>query len=225
VIPLGNGEPVPELLDFEDHLRTPRPADILGRYHTVADYHAAYQAKEVTPLQVVEAILPLILRRQTPRSKYDNAWVDFQGQQERILVAARAATERWATGKELGLLDGVPFGVKDEIAVEGWVTFRGMRHDPKNPYFKPEEETVFPVKKLEEMGGIMIGKLAMHELGCDTSGCNPHWGTPTNWLNKSYYPGGSSSGNASATCAGIVPFTVASDAGSCSPVTAHQDSS
>lgn len=38
-------------------------------------------------------------------------------------------------------------------------------------------------------------------------------GTPSNPLNNEYYPGGSSSGPASAVCSGIVPFAVATDAG------------
>lgn len=38
-------------------------------------------------------------------------------------------------------------------------------------------------------------------------------GTPTNHLNNAYYPGGSSSGPASAVAAGLVPITVGTDAG------------
>lgn len=38
-------------------------------------------------------------------------------------------------------------------------------------------------------------------------------GTPTNWHNTSYYPGGSSSGGGSAIGAGIVPICVGTDAG------------
>ena len=41
----------------------------------------------------------------------------------------------------------------------------------------------------------------------------PTYGTPTNFHNREYYPGGSSSGTASAVAAGIVPFGVGTDAG------------
>lgn len=41
----------------------------------------------------------------------------------------------------------------------------------------------------------------------------PLQGTPTNHYNKQYYPGGSTSGGASATGAGTVPIVVGSDAG------------
>lgn len=79
--------------------------------------------------------------------------------------AARASTERFAKGQERGLLDGVPFGVKDDLDVEGYVCHYGMRYDERNPFFKKSEKSFWPVKKMEEAGAIMVGKLAMHELG------------------------------------------------------------
>lgn len=79
--------------------------------------------------------------------------------------AARASTERYAKGQERGLLDGVPFGVKDDLDVEGYVCHFGMQYDEKNPFFKKSEKSIWAVKKMEEAGAVMVGKLAMHELG------------------------------------------------------------
>lgn len=59
----------------------------------------------------------------------------------------------------------------------------------------------------------MVGKMNQHEIGMDTTGCNPRTGTPLNFYNKAYYPGGSSSGAASALGAGLVPLAVGTDAG------------
>jgi hypothetical protein len=47
----------------------------------------------------------------------------------------------------------------------------------------------------------------------DTNGNNPNWGTPLNPYNSQYYPGGSSSGGASAVGSGLVPFALGSDGG------------
>jgi Asp-tRNA(Asn)/Glu-tRNA(Gln) amidotransferase A subunit family amidase len=88
-----------------------------------------------------------------------------------------------------------------------------MRYVADEPFFAPAKETTWPVRKLEEAGAVVVGKLVMHELGSDTSGFNVSWGTPTNWHNEAYYPGGSSSGAASALCAGVVPIAVCTDAG------------
>ncbi|SPO02356.1 related to amidase [Cephalotrichum gorgonifer] len=211
VIPLGSSST--PILPFEKHITTPAPADLAGRFHSAADFHAAYKSKSVTPLQVVRAILARSKRGQTPRSKYDNAWVPSYGAEHQALEAARESTERYARGEERGLLDGVPFGVKDDLDVEGYVSHHGMRYDAGNAFFKESEKSIWAVKKMEEAGAIMVGKLAMHELGVDTSGCNPAWGTPTNWANPAYYPGGSSSGPASALGSGLIPIAIGTDAG------------
>lgn len=143
---------------------------------------------------------------------YSLAWLDVH--EERVLAAARASTARWAAGKPLGLLDGVPFGVKADCDVEGYVNTMGMKVDARHGYFaRPAQQSLWPVRKLEEAGAVMVGKMNQHEVGMDTTGCNPSTGTPVNFYNKAYYPGGSSSGAGSALGAGLVPLCVGTDAG------------
>ena len=75
-----------------------------------------------------------------------------------------------AAGKPLGILDGVPFGVKDDVAVNGFVSTMGMRVDEGEAYFRqPKAETAWPVRKLEEAGGVMMGKMNQHEIGMGRS--------------------------------------------------------
>lgn len=144
---------------------------------------------------------------------YSLAWLDTHV--EPLLAAARASTARYAAGTPLGPLDGVPFGVKADIAVAGYVNTMGMRADAaKHAYFAhPEPTTVWPVRKLEDAGALMVGKMNQHEIGMDTTGCNPRTGTPVNFYNRAYYPGGSSSGAGSALGAGLVPLAIGTDAG------------
>jgi len=192
----------------EPELFPPQAADLPGRYYSAADYHALYNSGDVTPLQVAETLLGLI---RLP-SKYADAWRWVK--EDAVLASARASAERWAAGKPKGLLDGVPFGVKDDVDAKGYVTTVGMKVDKTLPFFnKVAAESEWSVAKLEEGGAVLLGKLHMHEVGMDTTGCNPYNGTPTNWFNKSYYPGGSSSGPASTLGAGIVPIAVGTDAG------------
>ncbi|GJC84949.1 fatty acid amide hydrolase [Colletotrichum liriopes] len=193
-------------LPLAAELTTPAPRDQPSRYLSSADYHALYASGAATPLDVVQSLLPLT-------GPYANAWVASHGREDLALDAARASTERWRRGEPLGPLDGVPIGVKDDIDVKGYVSHNGMQYRPDLPWFKPAEETLWPVRQLEAAGAVVLGKNAMHELGGDTNGCNPRWGTPTNWHNKSYYPGGSSSGAGSALGAGIVPIAIGTDAG------------
>ncbi|KAL7623792.1 hypothetical protein AAE478_005345 [Parahypoxylon ruwenzoriense] len=187
------------------------PEDLAGRFYSAADYHELFKSGKLTPLIVAKALLPLISRGQKPPAKYESAWAVTR--EDLVLAAAKKSTERYATGRYLGVLDGVPVGVKDDMDVEGYVSHFGLPFDASDPCFKPATRTIWPIAQLEAAGAIVIGKLAMHELGSDISGCNPHWGTPINWNNPSHYPGGSSSGGGSALSAGLVPIAIGTDAG------------
>lgn len=84
------------------------------------------------------------------------------------LEAAKASTEQYAAGKPLGVLDGVPIGVKDDVDVKGCVNHFGLVYEPSVPWFKEQAESAWPVKKLQEAGAIVVGKLRMHEMGSGT---------------------------------------------------------
>ncbi|KAH6609210.1 amidase [Trichoderma cornu-damae] len=206
VTPLG---PTGPMLEFEPELLTSKYASSKARYYSAGDYHDMYKSGRATPLRVVETLLGLT----TGAGKYSDAWAEAHGAEKLALEAAKASTERWAAGKPIGVLDGVPIGVKDDTDVKGYVNHFGMRYDLSGPFFVPQEESTWPVKKLQEAGAIVLGKNVMHELGSDTSGCNVAQGTPVNHLNGAYFPGGSSSGAGSSISAGIVPICVGTDAG------------
>lgn len=150
--------------DIAPDLFERQPEDLAGRFYSAADYHALYQSGELTPLEVVETLLPLIRRDVETPSKYSNAWL--QHKVEAVLTAAKESTARWAAGEPLGLLDGVPFGVKDDIDVEYFVTTEGRKVDKSHPVFQsPAYRTESPVRKLMRAGAIMMGKMNMHEIG------------------------------------------------------------
>ncbi|KAL7943098.1 amidase signature enzyme [Trichoderma barbatum] len=206
VTPLGQTGP---MIGFEPELLTSQHASSTARYYSVGDYHELYKSGSVTPLQVTEKLLGLT----TGAGKYSDAWADAHGAEKLALEAAKASTERWAAGRPLGVLDGVPVGIKDDTDVKGYINHFGMKYNASLPFFAPQEESSWPVKKLQEAGAVVLGKNKMHELGSDTSGGNVAQGTPTNHINNAYYPGGSSNGAGSSLSAGIVPICVGTDAG------------
>lgn len=54
----------------------------------------------------------------------------------------------------------MPFGVKADLEVAGYVNTMGMKVDKRFDYFnQPAEESIWPVRKLEEAGAIMVGKM------------------------------------------------------------------
>ena len=140
------------------------PKETPGRYYSIADYHSLYLSRELTPLAVVKSLLPLIRRDVTPRNIHSFAFIDSDV--EHILKTARESTQRYKDGSSLGLLDGIPVGIKDEVDVAGYRTTLGRKMDEK--MFPIKKETIWPVQMWEKSGAIVMGKTNMHELGMGT---------------------------------------------------------
>ncbi|CAK7219026.1 hypothetical protein SCUCBS95973_003683 [Sporothrix curviconia] len=187
------------------------------RYYSTADYRALYRSGALSPVDVVEALLPLVQRGQG--SIYEKAFLVTHV--DEVLTAAKASAARWAAGAPLGPLDGVPITIKCDIDVQGYVSTAGINPRLEDDAFgkrypklrEPATTTDWAAQKLLDAGALLVAQNNMHELGMDTTGCNPRNGTPVNWYNPSYFPGGSSSGGASALGAGIVPIALGTDAG------------
>ena len=108
-----------------------------------------------------------------------------------------------------GALDGVPFGVKDIIAVRSFRLTCGSRilRDFVSPY------TATAVEKLQAAGGIVVGKTNLDEFGMGSSTENSALLETRNPWDLKRVPGGSSGGSAAAVAGGIVPFALGSDTG------------
>ncbi|CBX97863.1 hypothetical protein IAQ61_000952 [Plenodomus lingam] len=207
LLPYDNDEAPGSYTDVTSFRTLPNASDT--RFYTIQDFHDAYASGATTPTDVVEALLPLILRN-GDHKKRTLATAFMESKAELIRQAAAESTQRWKQGQPLGILDGVPFGVKDDLAIKGYKRYIGTTHDYTDG---GDKETSWCAKKVEEAGAILVGKLTMHELGMDTTNNNPNWGTPLNPYNNSYYTGGSSGGAASAVGYGIIPFAIGSDGG------------
>lgn len=126
----------------------------LSHHYSVVDYHIAYKEGTLTPTTVAKTILDLLL---TPRHRL--AFLDIRP--SNVLAAAEESTRRYRDGQALSTFDGVPVAVKDEVDVDGYEKSLGSCKD-----FTPQHAvTSWCVKKWEEAGAVVIGKLAMHELG------------------------------------------------------------
>lgn len=109
-----------------------------------------------------------------------------------------------------GPLQGIPYAVKDLLAVAKYPTTWGA---------KPFADQVFDynataVDRLAHAQAILIGKLSMIELaggGGYSSASASLQGPCLNPWNKLYWAGGSSSGSAAAVAAGLVPYALGSE--------------
>ena len=157
LFPLPDDPPAASYKDTR--VRIP-PTDKSVKFYTVADFHYAYESGKLTPSDVVEGLLPVIRRDIKSRHTHSVAFVETQV--DLVKRAAAASTQRYREGKPLGILDGVPFAVKDEMDVKGYKRMAGTKTD----FTKGKEvETSWCVRKLEEEGAVCLGKLNMHELG------------------------------------------------------------
>lgn len=86
---------------------------IAKTHWSVLDYHHAYVAGELTPTAVAKALLPLINRDVQKPHQHSTAYL--QVREDLVLKAAEESTKRYAEGRFLSVLDGVPVAVKDEM--------------------------------------------------------------------------------------------------------------
>ena len=129
--------------------------------------------------------------------------------EEAILAAAQAADDRRAQGKALSKYDGIPIGIKDNIAVTGEKLSCASKI--LEPVVSPYDATV--TTRLKEQGFIPFGRLNMDEFAMGSSCENSAFKRTVNPRDISRVPGGSSGGSAAAVAANFVPATLGSDTG------------
>lgn len=124
--------------------------------------------------------------------------------EELALKQAAQADQEIAAGNYRGPLHGIPYGVKDLMAVPGYPTTWGAMPF-KEQYF---DSTAHVVKKLTEAGAVLVAKLTS---GALAMGDVWFGGTTRNPWNLSRGSSGSSAGPASATAAGLVGFAIGTE--------------
>jgi aspartyl-tRNA(Asn)/glutamyl-tRNA(Gln) amidotransferase subunit A len=124
-------------------------------------------------------------------------------------AVAKASTERWQKGEPMGLLDGVPVTIKDNIATKGVPVPLGAASMP----LVPAERDAPPAARLREAGAIIFSKTTMPDYGMLSSGLSSFHPLTRNPWDLSKNPGGSSSGAGAAAAAGYGPLHLGTDIG------------
>ena len=134
---------------------------------------------------------------------------------EKAIEAAKATDARRANGAPLGLMGGVPIGMKDLFATKG-VQTTAASHILEG--FVPEYESTVS-QKLWDAGAGMLGKLNLDQFAMGSSNETSYFGNVISpWRRKdggnaALAPGGSSGGSSTAVSARLAPAATGTDTG------------
>jgi aspartyl-tRNA(Asn)/glutamyl-tRNA(Gln) amidotransferase subunit A len=128
---------------------------------------------------------------------------------EQALEQARQVDAKIAAGEEIGLLAGIPIGIKDNMCTKGIRTTCASRI--LENFVPPYESTV--TQKLKDAGAVMVGKTNLDEFAMGSSTENSAYQLTANPWDLQRVPGGSSGGSAAAVASGECVVALGSDTG------------
>lgn len=170
---------------------------------SAVDALASINSKELSPLELLQSCIQRI-ERVNPAL---NAVVASDN--EAGLAHARKLTEKIQRGDDVGLLGGLPVGIKDLEATANLRTTWGSR------LFEHEipEEDDFIVANIRKHGGNIFCKTNTPEFGAGANTVNLVYGATGNPFDVAKTCAGSSGGTAVALATGMVPLATGSDYG------------
>ncbi len=157
---------------------------------------------KISAVEVTQAALNRITARQQELNCFTEVTVTA------ALTTAKRIDNEIATGKDPGMLAGVPFAVKNLYDIAGLTTLAGAKINAENP---PATQDATAIAKLKQAGAILVGALNMDEYAYGFVTENFHYGATHNPHNLKRIAGGSSGGSAAAVAGGLVPLTLGSD--------------
>ncbi|MGB3403363.1 MAG: Asp-tRNA(Asn)/Glu-tRNA(Gln) amidotransferase subunit GatA [Microcoleaceae cyanobacterium] len=128
---------------------------------------------------------------------------------DQALEQAKRIDRDIAAGEEIGLLAGIPMGIKDVICTQGISTTCGSKI--LQQFIPPYNATV--IEKLIDAGAVIVGKTNCDEFAMGSSTENSAYGVTYNPWDLERVSGGSSGGSAAAVAAGECIASLGSDTG------------
>ena len=125
------------------------------------------------------------------------------------IAQAKAVDAALRAGEPLGLLAGIPLGVKDNIATAAGETSAGSKilSGLNSPY------DAHVIEALRKAGSVVVGKTNMDEFGMGSTTESSAFGATVNPWDDARVPGGSSGGSAAAVAAAHCVLALGSDTG------------
>ena len=163
--------------------------------------HQQLMNKEITCIQLIRDKLDL-LKSNTHNTV--NSLLETMA-----LELASKIDAKIENGETIGLLEGIPFGVKDVYMVQG--TFTTASSDLLKKYKSPYTATA--IQKLLDAGAIPLAKENCDSFGHGSSSENTIFGAVKNAINTDLVSGGSSGGSAVNVAKDFTVFSIGGDTG------------
>ena len=175
---------------------------------TIAQAREGLKKKEFSSVELAESYLSAMKKHKNLNS-YITETSDL------ALEQAKASDERLAGKERVGILEGIPVGIKDLFCTKGITSTAGSKMLSK---FVPPYES-FVTNKMWGEGAVMLGKTNLDEFAMGSANVTSHFGNVINPWKKSndkktdFVPGGSSGGSAAAVSAFLCAGATGTDTG------------
>lgn len=173
---------------------------------TATELRALIAARELSPVELVDAVLARIARLQPSVNCFITVCAEQAREAARESEARIAATPR---GGALRALEGLPYTAKDLIDTAGVRTTYGSQLHASHV---PAADAV-AVERMRAAGAILVGKTTTPEFGHKAFTDAPLFGRTRNAWSAERSCAGSSGGAACAVASGLAPLALATDGG------------
>ncbi len=170
---------------------------------TIHEINQLVKDREITLSDVTKSVTDRI---NAVEEKVD-AYLDLQT--DAALEAAEAADRCFEENGKKGVLEGIPYALKDNICTKGITTTCASKI--LGNFVPPYNAEVYD--RLNAEKGILLGKVNMDEFAMGSSTENSAYKITKNPWDTTKVPGGSSGGSAVAVAADMAYYTLGSDTG------------
>ncbi|PPS41409.1 Asp-tRNA(Asn)/Glu-tRNA(Gln) amidotransferase subunit GatA [Chroococcidiopsis sp. TS-821] len=170
---------------------------------SIRELHQQLVSKERSAVEITQEALQRIAALEPKLHSFISVTADT------ALAQAQAVDAKIAAGEEIGLLAGIPIGIKDNLCTKGIRTTCASKI--LENFVPPYESTV--TQKLADAGAVMVGKTNLDEFAMGSSTENSAFQVTANPWDLERVPGGSSGGSAAAVAAQECVVALGSDTG------------
>ena len=170
---------------------------------TISELAPRIRSGEVSPVELTEAALA----RAESMQQTLNTFITLLPEQ--AMNQAREEEAAIGRGEYKGPLQGIPIGLKDNLATAGIRTTLGTK--VLADYVPDEDAEV--ATRCRAAGAIILGKENMEEFAAGATSNNPHFGAVRNPWGIEHVPGGSSGGGGANVAAEVTFASLGTDLG------------